>query len=261
MAKKASYKNILSSIGKLKAQEHVEIFIPSTGLSASFSPMTVKQQKDILASGVDANVENLSFMNMMSDIVLDNNVTGVPTLAVDRSAIALQLRRQAIGNVLTVEIDNEKYTINIDEHISDLKDKSFDPPEPFTVYHESIQLDCAPPDIHLDKRYNKQFTKRVQKGSKKSLKPTDVIGDVYVSELVKWIRSITIGDETVIAEESATISNMVEIFENLPLQVSSKLAESVKDARASEIASMSNKVLPEGEAIPLSASLFTPSTE
>ena len=261
MAKKATYKNILSSIGKLKAQEHVEVFIPSTGLSASFSPLTVKQQKDILASGVDANVENLSFMNTMSDIVLDNNVSGTPCLAVDRSAIALQLRRQAIGNILTIEIDNEKYTVNIDEHISDLKKKSYSSPEPFTIYHESIQLECAPPDIHLDRRYNKQFTKRVQKGSKQTLKPTDVIGDVYVSDLVKWIRSITIGDETVVAEESATISNMVEIFENLPLQVSGKLADGVKEARASEIASLSNKSLPEGESISLSASLFTPSTE
>ena len=179
----------------------------------------------------------------------------------DRSAIALQLRRQAIGNTLTIEIDNEKYIVNIDEHISDLKKKSYSSPDPFTIYHESIQLDCSPPDIHLDKRYNKQFTKRVQKGSKQTLKPTDVIGDVYVSELVKWIRSITIGDETVVAEESATISNMVEIFENLPLQVSGKLAEGVKEARASEIASLSNKSLPEGESISLSASLFTPSAE
>lgn len=261
MAKNTSYKNILSSIGKLKEREYVEVFIPSTGLSASFSPLTVKQQKEILASGVDANVENLAFMNTMSNIVLDNNITQAEMIAMDRTLIAYQLRRQAIGNIYTVEIDNEKYTIDIDEHVQSVQQKVYDAPSGFTIEHETIVLECSPPDVKLDVRYNKQFTKRVQKPNKKTLKPTDVIGDVYVSELVKWIKSITIGEEQVTAEESATISNMVEIFENLPLQVSIKLAEGVKRARECEIASIENKNLPEGETLALNASLFAPASE
>lgn len=261
MSKKSSYKNILSSISKLKAKDVVEVYIPSNGLSANFTPLTVKQQKDLLSSGVDASIENLSFLNTLCDIVTDNNIDNTPCLAVDRSFIAIQLRRQAIGNDMKIEIDGENYIIDIDEHIESVKQKTYNKPEPFTIQHDVITLECSPPDIPLDKRYNKQFTKRVQKPAGQKLKPTDVIGDVYVSELVKWIRTITVGDETVIAEQDATISNMVEIFENLPLQVSGKLAEGVKNARSSEIASLTSKHLPEDGTITMNASLFTPASE
>lgn len=261
MAKNTSYKNILSSIGKLKERENVEVFVPSTGLSATFSPLTVKQQKEILASGVDANVENLAFMNTMSKIILDNNVTQAPLIAMDRTLIAYQLRRQAIGNTYIVEIGSDKYEIDIDKHVESVKRKTYETPGSFTVEHETVVLECSPPDIELDIRYNKQFTKRVQKPNKQTLKPTDVIGDVYVSELVKWIRTITIGEECVTAEETATISNMVEIFENLPLQASIKLAEGVNKARECEITSIESNILPEGETLSLSASLFAPTSE
>ena len=77
--------------------------------------MSVKQQKKILASGIDNEVENLSFMNALNDIICENcRDNKVKILTCDKPLIVLQLRKQAVGDKLTITENDQDYKIIID---------------------------------------------------------------------------------------------------------------------------------------------------
>lgn len=259
MAKNSSYKNILSSINELKSNEVVSVFVPSVGKTVNFDPLTVKQQKDLLSSSVDTDFENLSFLNTLSEVMLANCKTpGVKILVTDKPLIALQLRVVAVGKTLTVKDDaDNSFDVDLEQHVKNVTSNVPVPPADLTVAHGPIEIQCHVPDLPTDVKYNKQFTKRVRGPKTSKLKITDVIGDVYVSELVKFIKSVKVGEEIIDVDEGVSANNMVEIFENLPMQMSSKLADVIKKLREIEEIALNPAELPEELSITIDASLFT----
>jgi len=256
---KNSYKNLLANISQLNAGDAVTVYVPSIQNNLQFSPLTVKQQKQLLASSVDTEFENLSFMNTLSEIIISNCKSNSTLLLVDKPLIALQLRAHALGNVLTVDGDNQdKHAVDLEAHIKNVI-SSLTPiaEEPPTMTHGPVTITCRIPDLKKDIQYNKQFTKKVKKPGGAKLKMTDVIGDVYVSELVKFIHTVTVGEDMIDVDEGVSPAQVVDIFENLPMQVSSKLAEAVKTCRTIEEESITCAELPDGITIPIDASLFT----
>lgn len=258
MSNNSSYKNLLASINELNNKDTLSVYVPSAGNDVSFAPLTVKQQKLLLSSSVDTDFENLSFMNAINSIISTNCKQNVRILTTDKPLIVLQLREHAIGGTLKIEEDDITHEINLSEHIASCKSLDASISDNLEIEHDIIKITCHVPDIATDTKYNKQFTKKVQKPkSKEKLKVTDVIGDIYVSELVKYIQSIIIGEDVVTPGVDVNISDMVNVFESLPMQVSNKLAALVKETRKFEIACLTPESLPEGVSISIDASLFT----
>ena len=56
---KSDFKSILAGINELNKQQIQKVYIPSIGEEINFKPLTIKQQKHILSSGVDTNIENI----------------------------------------------------------------------------------------------------------------------------------------------------------------------------------------------------------
>lgn len=259
MAKNTSYKNILSSITELKSNETISVFVPSVGKVIKFAPLTVKQQKELISSSVDTDFENLSFLNTLSETIMTNCLTTTAKILVtDKPLIALQLRSVAVSPVLVVGDDSKgNFEVNIEDHVKSVSGNVPPPVDDMVVMHGPVEIQCRVPDLETDIKYNKQFTKRVRGPKTNKLKVTDVIGDVYVSELVKFIKSVKIGEDIIDVDEGVSVSNMVEIFENLPMQISSKLAEIIKQLREIEEISLNPSELPEDLSISIDASLFT----
>ena len=255
MTAKSSYKDLLKNIKDLKARDRVSVYMPTSGNTEVFTPLTVKQQKDILSSGVDTEIENLTFANITNAIIKENQQSSQKILITDKPLILLQLRKHACGSELIVEEGDEKHIVNLDQHISQCKNiKSYK--QEFEITHDVIKIQGQIPDLDKDTTFNKQFTKNVKKGKTK-LKINDVIGDIYVTELVKYIDTISIDDNIIKYGEGVTAENMIEIFENLPLQVSTALANEVKDLREVENECLNSSQLPENIRITIRASLFT----
>lgn len=259
MAKNSSYKNILSSISDLQASDTVSVYVPSIGKEVTFNSLTVKQQKQLLQSSVDSEFENLSFLNTLNEIILVNCTDKrVKILVTDKALIALQLRANAIGSELIVTGDNDdKFTVDITTHVKHVISNNPGLVEVNSVEHGPITIACRVPDLATDVKYNKQFTKKVKNPKNTKLKVTDIIGDVYVSELVKFIKTVTVGEDVIDADDGVSVSNIVEIFENLPMQVSNKLADVIKDSREVERISLNPPELPEDVSISIDAGLFT----
>jgi hypothetical protein len=257
--KGTDYKQILASISELSKQQIVDIYIPSINDSLSFKPLTVKQQKLILSSGVDTEIENLTFSNTMNNIILENCL-GSPSKikTTDKPAILLQLRKKAVGNTLTVTTQEAEYKIDIDQHIENIKklaDSEIESTFKLTV--EGVEINGSVPDLKTDTKYNKQFTKKIKNNNKNKLNLTDVVGDIYIHEMVKYVKTISIGDNTIDIDDNITVEQVVNVFESLPMIISNKIADNIKKMRELEVATLSNDVLPEDVQIPLDASIFT----
>jgi hypothetical protein len=251
---KADFKDILKSVTELNKQQIQSIYVPSIGDVVNFKPLTVKQQKGILSSGVDTEVENLSFSNTINNIINENCLQGKQMIRItDRPAIVLQLRQKALGNTLKFTSDGKEYTVDIDERITLLKEN---PPKEttFEVTIENLKIRGATPDLKKDGKYNAQFTNTVKSGKRgSSIRLTDVIGDIYIHEMVKYVNDIEIGDQSININEISVVQ-AIEIFESLPMSASLKVSEKIKDLRNSENATLD---VEDDVQIPFDASLFT----
>mgnify|MGYP006878244191 CR=1 FL=1 len=257
---KAGFKEILSSIDDLNRKNLVSVYIPTFNESVMFKPLTVKQQKMILSSGVDMEVENLSFNNTLNDIILENCLSGKDSIkTIDKPLIVLQLRQQTIGDKLVVEEDDKKYTIDLKDHIDTVKSTIPDEVEQkFSVNVGPVTITGEVPCLKADTKYNKQFTKSVKKNKTgQQLNLTDVVGDIFVHEMVKYVKQIKIHDQIVDLDESLSVLQTIEVFENLPMSITSTLADKIKELREIEQKSLSNDSLPEDVQIGIDAGLFT----
>lgn len=256
--KQANFKEMLGTISKLNQQQIQDVYIPSFGSDVGFKPLSIKQQKQILSSGVDVDIESMSFANTMNDIIAENCTNkNVKIHSIDRPLILLQLRQKSVGNNLKITDDENEYNIDLESHIQDVRNKNKQTEVNFRVSSNGITIECQIPDLATDTKFNKQFTKTVKKTANSKLKLNDVIGDIYVFEMVKFIRSVKVMDDIFSVDASVQASNLVNLFESLPMSVSSDLAEAIKNSRTVETMSVTNENLPEDVNIPIDASIFT----
>lgn len=251
---KADFKDILKSVTELNKQQIQSIYVPSVDDTINFKPLTVKQQKGILSSGVDMEVENLAFSNTVNSIISENCLQGKQLIRItDRPAIVLQLRQKALGNTLKFTSDGKEYTVDIDERVSLLKEN---PPKQttFEVTIENLKIRGAIPDLKKDSKYNAQFTNTVKSGKRgATIRLTDVIGDIYIHEMVKYVNNIEIGEQSIDIDDISVVQ-AIEIFESLPMSASLKVSEEIKELRKGENITLD---VEDDVQIPFDASLFT----
>lgn len=256
--KKSNLKQILAGVSELNKQQITEVFVPSVGDVINFKPLTVKQQKQILSSSVDTEIENLSFSNTMNEIILENCLSSPGQLkTTDKPLILLQLRRKAVGNELTVPDGDELHIINIEDHVESVKKSITENETTFNVEIEGVTITGSVPDLETDTKYNKQFTKKIKSGNKNKLNLTDVVGDIYIHEMVKYVKSIKIGEDSLDIDDSITVEQTINVFESLPMKISNAIASQIKRLRQPEIASLTNDNLPADTQISIDGSLFT----
>ena len=250
------FDEILASVAELNKQQMVQVYVPTLGEEISFKPLSVKQQKTILSSGVDSEVENLSFSNTANQLILDNCLSNKDKITtIDRPSILYQLRANSLGNVYKMVSGNETIEIDINEHIE--KIKTIEVPEDlsFKTSVDTLEITGRVPTLKTDTSFNVEFTRIAKniRNSKRGLTMVDIIGDIYIYEMAKFLTSIQLNDNRIdllkIRPDQA-----VSVFENLPMTASIKVSEKIKKLR--EIESQST-TYGDGVQLPFDASLFT----
>ena len=259
--RQSTYKDLLTGIQELNQQETTDVYVISAKQKVKFAPLSVKQQKNIMSSGIDTDIESLSFTNTLNDIILENiTEKHIPVHVTDRSFILLQLRLNSVGSDLIVTEEEKDYSINLKKHITSCTTKLKSPPNPqFSVKVDSIEITCQVPALNVDTNINKQFTKTAKK-SKDGQSPlalTDVIGDLYVHEIIKYITRIKVGEHVVEFDDSVSLQQKLQVFESFPMRVSTEIGNSIRSARKLGDSVLEHDDLPEGTTLPIDASLFT----
>ena len=254
----ANFDQIMSSVADLNKQHITSLYVPSVNDYMNFKPMTVKQQKKIISSSMDTKIQNLTFSNTINDIILENCLESKSKIKLtDKILLLLQLRAKSQGDELIVTGESGQYTINLPKHIENIiKQSNNHQTHEFEIEVENLKVSGSTPNLTRDTHFNKQFTKTVSKYTDNTLGLTDMVGDIYIHEMVKYVDSINIGDLTVMMD-NYEVSQTIEVFENLPMSVSTQIAEKIKHLRKIEILSVEHDDLPDDVQIPIDATLFT----
>lgn len=257
MSEMTDFDKLLNDINRLNEQDQHDVYILSKGTSVPFKPLTLKQQKEILSS-TTRDSPTVEFVNVIDQIITDNCMDlETQFYNCDRSLIVLQLRAMAVGDTLDLYNKNgDKLTVNIPEHVEHVKKSENDVSDlvNFTIKNENIKIECEIPTLELDATINNRFK---TKSDKKSTESFDkLIGDVYVYETLKYIKSISTQQIKLDFHENTDIESQIKIMESMPVSVCNDIVKQIKRVRDVETEVLKSESL-NGMMIPVDATLFT----
>jgi hypothetical protein len=215
-------------------QKKVDVFIPSLQANVKFKPLTLKHQKNIL-DNVELNaISIIIFYNKLNDIILelgegDFNI-------VDRPNIILSLRERINSKYGKFDL-LKLITSNREIKPIDLNK---------TIETNDFIFELASPTFKVDSESNNYLIKNFKTESK-------LLGKLYVSELTKFTKSITIKNNNETVEFSnIKMEEKFDIIENISSSSITEVYDYIKEVREFEKKFITQK----GDIVEINPELF-----
>jgi hypothetical protein len=241
--------DILKQLEKLNETTGISVYVPSLGKAIRFKNINLKQQKDLLKSSIDDTLTRLSFTTKFYSIIKENAIDFIDAsklLVIDRLAIAIALRSSGLSSAYgSIDLNNlikQIQATTVD--VSALKT---------TVEIQGLTVNLEAPTLGVDNDISLTTIAKLKNISDRDVKTQ--IGELFVHEIVKFIRSITFKTED--GEQTATFTNLstdnkISITEKLPSTATSKILDFIKTYRVFE-----NKFITLGDtAVEIDSSFF-----
>lgn len=221
--------DLLDKLNKINEESSVQIFVPSVGREAKFKPLNIKQQKDLIKTSMDGAISGASLSQVINNIILTNTEEQINFKVYDRYAIAMGLRsctkdsyrhkNKEIKLSKVIETGIKKFqkhtlkdTLDIDFH--------------------NIKITLQIPSLHRDIQVNEEFIKDIKNRSQE-VNYGDILGDLYIYEIVKFIKNISIEDD-ICELDNLSVKDCIHIVENLPVALNSQIIEYIQSTREME---------------------------
>jgi hypothetical protein len=228
--------DILKQLDSLNESTSINIFVPSLKKNVRFKNLNLKQQKELLKSSIDDTITKLSFTTKFYDVIKENVIDAIDVNSLfvfDRIAIAIALRASGLDNIYTV--DGIKY--NLTDIIA--QNATVDV-EPFiktsSLELENLTVSLEVPRLYTDRVINVATINKIKVSADKDVKT--LIGELFVYEIIKFIRSISFkkedgtSSETVLAD--LNIDDRVSVVEKLPSTITNKILNYIREYRVLE---------------------------
>lgn len=215
-------KSFLDKIQDLK-QEKSKVRVLSSGKDVECSFLTFKQQKDLISTIADGSVGSLKFQKIINDIIIantDNNELKVT----DKLPFILKLRIDSIGKIFKIdehEVDLEKVL----EKVNKLK------PKTIKSLGDVVLVELESPTLSQENKVIQTSIEIVKKDGDDELGKS--IGNIYTYEIVKWIKSVKLGD-TVINFQDIPVKDRYKIVDRLPLTLNKDIILFIQDLKSKE---------------------------
>ena len=200
-----NFNDILSQVKGLKKE--ITFYSPTKDKEYKIYPLSLKQQKDILENSFTSTLSLLFFNNCIFKIIKENfngNIDDLDT--VDRVSISLSLRKK-INNTYK-EGDTE---VNLSEIIEKNKlPVSFNTKE---VVCSDFTFKLKKPNLVLDNKINNIILRKYKSDKITEDNINNIVSDLYVYELVKFIDEVHFGENIIKVEEN--INNTLKILNEI----------------------------------------------
>ena len=209
--------DILSKLNEINFEDTVNVFIPSLQRTVSFKPLSLQQQKEILKSGISSEIFNLLEFNVIFNAIIDQNSLEKNNYRLlDKPVIAFALRNKFTTQLLESEDKQIDTKIFIDKKLN-VEASAF---EDFFIEEGSLKITAQAPNIAIDQIVSKMQLGKIKKASNIDL--TNIIGEMYVFEVLKYIKTIQIGE---LQQDMSllTIEDRLKLIEQLPASIITKL--------------------------------------
>jgi hypothetical protein len=222
----ASVNDIINKLSSINNDEKIPVTIPSSSKDMQFSPISVKQQKNLLKQTLGGVMSLPDLLVAFNEIVLENCKENADSLMVyDRYAVLLELRKNSHGNIIT--IDSKQYDITS----LPKGDKVSPSLNSGDVSYKSIKVEVKTPTLKEDTIFIKKSTADNKKNKVDDEK--ELISSMYVLEIVKHISVIKFdGDE--LRFDTLPLSEKIKIVENLPVSLNQKILNFISKVRTYE---------------------------
>lgn len=215
-------KTLLDKIQELKSPR-VSVYVNTTGLTIDCTPLSFKQQKDLISTLADGVVGALKFQKILNGIIMDN--TSLDDLrTTDKLPIVLQLRANAIGDQIRVGSEKGKLTPILK------KIKKFKVVQSKTITGD-LTVMVEAPTLASENRIIQSMIDLLKKDGDAEVGKN--IGNVYTHEIVKYIKSIKFGEQELVFLE-IPVSDRAKIVDSLPISINKQIIEFIQDIKKAE---------------------------
>lgn len=186
----------------------------------SLEPLSFKQQKSLVTTGVDGIVGVMMFIKTLNEIIIQNSSEDDLKIY-DRIPIVLALRKEISNKV----IEQDDVEINVDDLISQFK--VFDSKEEEIIDGGDYKITLKVPTL---KQENKLLSVCIEELKKAGDNIGKNVSLILSYEIPKFIKSIEFG-ENVIDFESLSIGDKTKILDNLPANITNQISDFILKVR------------------------------
>jgi len=246
-----SVSNILSKLKQINDSNLVTVYVPSAEKLLSFKPLSVKQQKDLIKSGLDGAMAGITITNVINQIILDNSVEKHDFLVTDKYPIILSLRRQSFGNLVKIKEEEKETVYDLDEILSKKLTYSQEGSAIIGLANTTLKAHLNLVSLEEDTKINNIQVEKTRKNKDEEI--SDTVGSLFVYEIVKFISKIEIDEENIVDLSTLPVKDRLTIVENLPATLNNYILDYIHQFRKEE----NDYISVNGNPLPIDARLFT----
>lgn len=244
-----SISSILSKLNDLNNSNLISVYVPSAKKEMQFKPLSVKQQKDLIKSGLDGALAGITISNIIGEIILDNSVDKYDFLVTDKLPILLALRKQSFDNIFTLKEGDEEIEFNLDDILKNELNYSFDTQVEIKLANSEVVAHVDVIKIQDDIKINQYQLEKLRKNKDEAISET--VGSMFIYEIIKFVTKILIGNDT-LDLTTLPIKDRLTVIESVPVTLNNSILEYIQQFRKEE----AEYVTIDGKVLPIDARLF-----
>lgn len=229
--------DILKKMDRVNETFTYEVWVPSLERPVMFREINTAQQERLLKSIIDSPVYNTEFIFTLKKIIEENcaeDISMSELTIIDKFMIALKMRSVSIGDTIEMKfnVDNVEKpiqrAISIESIIEDAKNK-VEIPSGIVVSDDNYELECKVPSIDTEYKMEYELRKHTTRDQARDAEELrKMIGEVFTSEIVKYICKLTIVGEdesTIINMDDITFKQRIDLIGKLPSRLLKEVIE------------------------------------
>lgn len=249
-------KNFNELLAALSDTETFELTL-TDGKAYNFRQLTTNQLKELVKAVVDSPLTQSVFNTTLSKIMKESLVGEGSFNVIDRLLFAIETRIQSLSPSVTVTTQDDKsVTIDLLEVKSKLskaiasnaallQDK--------TIETSQLKLTVGVPTIKTETQLNEELYKNVDINVQTPEELRKILGDAFINEIAKAIKTIEISEKTMDLS-TVNFKSRLKTVESLPASSIQKVIEYIEQHKK---AIEDCLVISEGVSVPIDGSLFS----
>jgi hypothetical protein len=245
-----SVTSILSKLNQINESNLISVYVPSAKKEMKFKPISVRQQKDLIKSGLDGILSGIIISNVINQVITDNSIEKYDFLVVDKIPVILSLRKQSFGSEFVSKQDQNETRYDLDLILS--KDLSYT-----NIGKTELSLDNVNITVTLDVLTLEEDTKinnfqldKLKKGKEEDISET--VGSLFIYEILKFVTKLEVNKEEV-DMKAYSIKDRLSVVENIPAELNNKILEYIQGFRKEEM----DYITVDGNTLSIDARLFS----
>ena len=242
--------NILSKLKEINNANLVSVYVPSAKKQLSFRPLSVKQQKDLIKSGLDGVISGITISNVINEIILENSVDKHDFVITDKFPVILSLRKQSFGNIFVIKEEDKETVFDLDEILKKKLKFTYDDKVIIKMEGTDIMAYLDLVSLSDDTKINIAQIEKFKKTKDEQLSET--VGSLFIYEIVKFVTKIQIKEEE-LDLTTLPIKDRINVIESIPATLNNKILEYIQKFRTEE----TDYVTTSSGVLPIDSRLFT----